>query len=275
MILQIIEDAMQTRPIYFAVTVAPNNRVGIDKYLEMEGLVYRVTPDKSEENTSMPRLNYDRMLQNITETNNYDKIIYTPEDYWDQINAGHGIYRYNQINNPDVYFNENIQRLIQNYRSGFLQLGLQDLYAPDNSRKNKTLQLLEMMDSYFPPESIPTTDPELDIQIGRIYKEAGRPEKLKDRLQHIQTRKDLSLESKVYIGQIYMNEFEDMDATIKYYNNLYNEYPFIPDILYTLVQAYAMDEQKDKAREVLEHWLSLHPNDSQAIDWLSILSLKE
>ena len=275
MILQIIEDAMQTRPIYFAVTVAPNNRVGIDKYLEMEGLVYRVTPDKSEENTSMPRLNYDRMLQNITETNNYDKIIYTPEDYWDQINAGHGIYRYNQINNPDVYFNENIQRLIQNYRSGFLQLGLQDLYAPDDSRKNKTLQLLEMMDSYFPPESIPTTDPELDIQIGRIYKEAGRPEKLKDRLQHIQTRKDLSLESKVYIGQIYMNEFEDMDATIKYYNNLYNEYPFIPDILYTLVQAYAMDEQKDKAREVLEHWLSLHPNDSQAIDWLSILSLKE
>ena len=132
-----------------------------------------------------------------------------------------------------------------------------------------------MMDSYFPPESIPTTDPELDIQIGRIYKEAGKPEKLKDRLQHIQTRKDLSLESKVYIGQIYMNEFEDMDATIKYYNNLYNEYPFIPDILYTLVQAYAMDEQKDKAREVLEHWLSLHPNDSQAIDWLSILSLKE
>ena len=96
---------------------------------------------------------------------NYDKIIYTPEDYWDQINAGHGIYRYNQINNPDVYFNENIQRLIQNYRSGFLQLGLQDLYSSDTSRKNKTLQLLEMMDSYFPPESIPTTDPELDIQV--------------------------------------------------------------------------------------------------------------
>ena len=164
------------------------------------------------------------MLQNITETNNYDKIIYTPEDYWDQINAGHGIYRYNQINNPDVYFNENIQRLIQNYRSGFLQLGLQDLYASDDSRKNKTLQLLEMMDSYFPPKSIPTTDPELDIQIGRIYKEAGRPEKLKDRLQHIQTRKDLSLDSKVYIGQIYMNEFADADACIKYHENLYNEY---------------------------------------------------
>ena len=50
MILQIIEDAIQTRPIYFAVTVAPNNRVGMDDYLEMEGLVYRVTYNKSSEN---------------------------------------------------------------------------------------------------------------------------------------------------------------------------------------------------------------------------------
>ncbi len=274
MILQIIEDAIQTRPVYFAVTVAPNNRVGIDDYLEMEGLVYKITFEKSRKDLSMPRLNYDRMLQNISETNDYDMIIYGPEEYWNQINAGHGIYRYTNLDDPEIYYNENIQRLIQNYRSSFLQLGLQDLYSSGNDRKDNTLKLLKMMDNYFPSEVIPTTDAELDIQIGRIYKQAGEPKELKNRLKQIQQRRDLSLESKIYIGQIYMSEFENTDAGIEYYQKLYDEYPYIPDIAYALVQAYAKSERRDEARETLELWLRSHPNDSQAIDWLSILSFE-
>jgi len=238
----------------------------------MEGLVYRVTDEKSSENSSMPRLNYDRMLQNISETNDYDIIIYEPKTYWSQINGGHGIYRYTNLDNADIYYNENIQRLIQNYRSSFLQLGLQDLYSSDTEGKDKTLKLLAMMDNYFPPEVIPTTDAELDIQIGRIYKQAGQPEELKNRLAQIQKRKDLSIESKVYIGQIYMSEFEDSEENINYHKNLYDEYPYIPDFLFTLVQAYAKAERISDAVELLEEWLGSHPNDSQAVDWLSILS---
>ena len=125
------------------------------------------------------------MVQNISETNDYDIIIYGPEEYWKQMNAGHGIYRYTNLDNPNVYFNENIQRLIQNYRSSFLQLGLKNLYSSDVDGKDKTLKLLKMMDDYFPPEVIPTTDAELDIQIGRIYKQAGQPKELKNRLERI------------------------------------------------------------------------------------------
>ena len=199
-------------------------------------------------------------------------IIYRSEEYWDQINSGHGIYRYTNLDNQDVYYNENIQRLIQNYRSSFLQLGLQNLYSSDPKGKQKTLKLLDMMDDYFPSQIIPTTDAELDIQIGRIYKQAGRPEELVNRLDQIQKRKDLSLENKIYIGQVYISEFEDMDAGINYYQKLYDEYPYIPDILYTLVQTYAKAERQADAREALELWLHSHPYDSQAIDWLSILS---
>ena len=46
----------------------------------------------------------------------------------------------------------------------------------------------------------------------------------------------------------------------------------IPDFLYTLVQAYAKAERRSEAVDVLELWLRSHPNDSQAIDWLSILN---
>ena len=71
-----------------------------------------------------------------------------------------------------------------------------------------------------------------------------------------------------------MSEFEDMEDGIEYYTQLYDEYPYIPDILYTLVQAYAKAERQDEARETLELWLRSHPNDSQAIDWLSILDMQ-
>ena len=272
MILQIIEDAIKDRPIYFAVTVAPNNRMGLDNYLEMEGLVYRVTFEESPKSTSMPRLNYGRMVQNITEAPDSSQKIINPDDYWNHINAGYGIYRYTNLDNGDVYFNENIQRLIQNYRSSFLQIGLQNLYSSDEGGKAKTLDILDKMDNYFPQNVIPTTDAELDIQIGRIYMQAGKPEELKNRLKSVQQRKDISLETQMYIGQIYMNEFKDYDAAIEHYENLFDEYPYIPDFLYTLVQAYAKAERRSEAVEVLELWLRSHPNDSQAIDWLSILT---
>jgi tetratricopeptide (TPR) repeat protein len=272
MILQIIEDAIKDRPIYFAVTVAPNNRMGLDNYLEMEGLVYKVTFEESSSSASMPRLNYDRMIQNITETPDSSQLIIKPDDYWNHINAGNGIYRYTNLDNGDVYFNENIQRLIQNYRSSFLQLGLQNLYSSDEGGKEKTLDILDKMDNYFPNDVIPTTDAELDIQIGRIYMQAGKPEELKNRLKTVQQRKDISLETQMYIGQIFMNDFQDYDAAIEHYENLLDEYPYIPDFLYTLVQAYAKAERRSEAVDVLELWLRSHPNDSQAIDWLSILN---
>jgi tetratricopeptide (TPR) repeat protein len=273
MILQIIEDAIKDRPIYFAVTVAPNNRMGLDNYLEMEGLVYKITFEESSSSTSMPRLNYDRMIQNITEAPDSSQLIVKPDDYWNHINAGNGIYRYTNLDNGDVYFNENIQRLIQNYRSSFLQLGLQNLYSSDERGKEKTLDILDKMDSYFPSDVIPTTDAELDIQIGRIYMQAGKPEELKNRLKTVQKRKDVSLETQMYIGQVFMSDFQDYDAAIEHYENLLEEYPYIPDFLYTLVQAYAKAERRSEAVDVLELWLRSHPNDSQAIDWLSILNL--
>ena len=81
MILQIIQDAIKNHPIYFAVTVAPRNRLGLDDYLSMEGLVYRLTYEKSTVSSPSPRLNYNRMLQNITESSDYKKIIKNQEDY--------------------------------------------------------------------------------------------------------------------------------------------------------------------------------------------------
>ena len=218
--------------------------------------------------------NYDQneLLTKLKSYINDAQAKFDSKDYLEHVNAGKGIYRYTNLNNSKVYFNENIQRLIQNYRSSFLQLGLENLYSGEEDGKSKTLDILSKMDSYFPQDVIPTTDPELDIQIGRIYKEAGNPEQLKIRLEAVSKREDVSLETQMYIGQILINEFNDLDGAIKHYEGLFNEYPYISDFLYTLVQTYAKADRNEDAIERLIYWIQSHPNDSQAIEWLSILT---
>ena len=70
----ILENIEKDRPIYFAVTVAPSNRLGLDNYLEMQGLVYQIT------NSRGPQINFDKMNFNITEANKNIKIK-TVDDY--------------------------------------------------------------------------------------------------------------------------------------------------------------------------------------------------
>jgi len=271
MVLEIIEDIEDDRPVYFAVTVSPSNRMDLDKYLEMEGLVYHLTTTAAPEGTMSPRLNYKRMKNNITQTSNPNFIIQTPLDYNKQFMENEGLYRYTNLNNEEVYFSSNIQRLTQNYRSGFLQLALEDLYSADKNGKSKALSLLHDMDYYFPPSIIPVSEPELDIQIGRIYKQAGEPEELRERLKRLEEKEGLELEIYFYIAQVYVNELNDIDNAISLYTKLKIEYPYIDDIRLALVQIYSQSENYEKAIKELEEWLIFSPNNSQANDLLKYL----
>jgi Ca2+/Na+ antiporter len=84
------------RPVYFAVTVADNNRIGVDNYLRMDGFAYRVVPVK---------------------TDNYS--YFEPEIMWDKLM---NIYRYERLDDPTVYYDENTRRMVSNYRTIMLQL---------------------------------------------------------------------------------------------------------------------------------------------------------
>ena len=116
-------------------------------------------------------------------------------------------------------FNNNIVRLVQNYRSGFLQLSLDKLYST-NRDNAKVIELLNSMDTYFPPNVIPVSDYQLDIQIGRIYSAAGDQESLKRRLENIKNKKDLDLQTNFYIAQIYVNDLNDFETGIIIYNDI-------------------------------------------------------
>jgi tetratricopeptide (TPR) repeat protein len=127
------------------------------------------------------------------------------------------------------------------------------------------------MDAYFPPQIIPVSEPELDIQIGRIYTQAGEPEELQKRLKELESREGLNLETYFYIAQVYVNELNSTEDAIRLYSKMKINYPYISDIRLALVQIYSQMENFEKAIQELEEWLMVSPNEEQAIELLKYL----
>ena len=89
--IQMIRENYGKRPIYFAVTC--ENFVGFDDYLRNEGMVSRLVATQNND-----QIDIDRLIENITQ-----------------------IYQYRSIEDDRVYKDENMQRLVMNYGSGFVR----------------------------------------------------------------------------------------------------------------------------------------------------------
>jgi len=227
MILQILENIKKDRPIYFAVTVAPSNRLGLEEYLEMQGLVYQIT------NSIGPQINFDKMNFNITEADENIKIK-TVDDYNKYIEneENKGMYRYTNLNNPNVYFPNHILRLVGNYRSGFLQLAIDKLqengrlaeninrqnYSEIESKIKKNNEhvgtILDQMNSYF-PEDIIDIDIPLNIQIASFYAMANHIEKSTVLLNGIRDNNILDIQNTNMLYQIYTDYLDDYSSGIE------------------------------------------------------------
>ncbi len=81
------------RPIYFAVTVSPDGQLDLQNYFQLEGQAYRVVPIEHNEQLGrvVPGLTAERLRA----------------------------FRFRGLNDPDVYFDENIRRMVDNYRNVF------------------------------------------------------------------------------------------------------------------------------------------------------------
>ena len=235
MILEILHNLENNRSAYFAVTVSPLNRIGIENYLEMQGLVYEITPDttfslreldaiKQIYHTNilpdgLIRLDFDKMHSNITQ-GNPKKIIKTDTDYTVYTSNNNGVYRYKNLDNPNLDFPNHILRLTGAYRSGFIRLVQKKLFENDRLKDTldelikqnpgttlenypqiekmmennhyKILEILNQMDSYLPPDIINDysnpNDVDLDINIAQIYLQSGDSDSFIKRLNRIKIK---------------------------------------------------------------------------------------
>lgn len=97
MILHMLRNNRWIRPIYFANTVSNSGQLGLQNYFQFEGKAFRVVPKRRE----VGPFGY-----------------VDPEVHADRLEK----FRFENWDSPDVYFNENIRRMLGNYRYGFTQL---------------------------------------------------------------------------------------------------------------------------------------------------------
>lgn len=169
MIMHIITENKWRYPIYFAMTVSQNNKIGLDKYLQMEGLVFRLQSHTTK------LIDYNRLKYNL----------------WN-------VYSYDGVFDKNRAFIPAIDKLYQNYRSCFLQLAARDIHrfklkeiesmASDEELESLRIDALihlNLMEEKIPESAIPVTSDELYFSMGRLYNDLRELERSKEIFEHL------------------------------------------------------------------------------------------
>ena len=305
MILRIIKDANWKVPIYFAVTVSQSNRIGLDSYLDMQGLTFQLKSHKTDPvdqkmmyKNLMTQIGPDEWSTDfsIGEFRSDDKNNYN--DWSRDYKPG---YMFRNLGNDKIYYNDQIIRLLQNYRSAYMQLAVTYYMDYQNEKRkkepddillsdlsSKSVAVLDQMRFNIPEESIPITSEDLHYQVARLYGDLDRKDSMKDILEDLIIMEGVSPTNKVEYANVYYRELDDAETAIGILSDLQNDYFKIenlikiqgmssistnswkrwqkafPDIVSSLVYIYKSTNQNNEAEGVLVEWLSRFPNDSNA-----------
>jgi tetratricopeptide (TPR) repeat protein len=143
------------RPIYFSTTCSEDSRIGLDQYLRLEGMAYRLVPFKSK--TRMEMVNEKLMAKNLFEEN---------PSYSKTFQPG---FKYRGMNDKSIYFDDNHYRMIQNYRGLFLQLAN---YYTNMRQFEKAANTLNILKKKLPYD-IENIDYRVLFNISNVYYAIG------------------------------------------------------------------------------------------------------
>lgn len=220
MVKEIVESNLWDRPIYFAVTCSEDSKIGLDEYLMMEGMAYRVVPEKRK--TGVEFINEKIMKDQLfSEAASFSKT-YKPG------------FNYRGLDDPNMFLDENHKRMTQNYRNSFIRLAL---YYVNTNKKDMAVQTLDMMDKKIPRKNI---DMELGLlyEIGNLYFNSGGEKQFREISADVEKRALEMLESNPSDVQSYYNPYRILIET---YENQ-KEYAKLADIWQRLQTLYPNDQ---------------------------------
>ncbi|NTW49751.1 MAG: DUF2723 domain-containing protein [Chlorobiales bacterium] len=112
-VYEVVKNNLWERPVYFAITVSESNMIGLNNYLRMDGLAYKLVPVKSG--------------------NTYDYV--EPEILYNKLM---NVFQYRNLNNSAVYYEETTRRMLGNYKNIFLRLAADYAENPTGTSIVKT-----------------------------------------------------------------------------------------------------------------------------------------
>jgi len=232
MVLRILQSVQWRRPVYFAMTVSSQNKIGLDSYLRLDGLAFKVMPYKVYE-----------VDPEILEKNLLEKFLYKG------------------LNDHSVYYNVNIQNLLQNYRSSFMELAR---YYIEKGNKEKAAEILKKMDEIIPDTHVPYTDKRQALIVSDIFRRAGLDPAFEARSQRIIPGHLPSVQEQSWLAGYYAQVLRDWEKSEELYRELINHNPNSAEAFAGLFQVYKSSKQYNKAITLLEDWLLRHPGDTGA-----------
>ncbi|MDZ7361623.1 MAG: DUF2723 domain-containing protein [candidate division KSB1 bacterium] len=268
MVLKILEDNKFRRPVYFAVTVSPDNKLGLDNYMRMDGLAFKILPVK---------INNRRLVD--------------PQLMWTNLNEK---FQYRNLNNPDVYYDDNTKSLLGNYRSAFLTLAQYHLsnyekykdkplqaYEPETrawtwqNDKERAMQVLDRMSEVIPESVIPTGNFQLNLAIGQMYEQLGKPEELDKRLRALGQDKSLRMtpEMKLQLADYIESYFNRPVLAESLVQALVKADPNFSEGVRWLSGYYGRQQQYARGIDLLQQWVTRKPDDQQAKSQLEQLKI--
>ncbi len=150
MTLLILNNVNWKRPIHFAVTIRPSSFVGLNDYLQLEGLTYQVVPIKGQSQGMF----YGRVQPRVMFTNFMHK------------------FRWGNLDKYRLYLDESHRRMAFNHRIQAWRLA-QSLIA--HRRLDSARQVLETIFTRIPDHNLPWDM--ISAQLAGLYYPAGAPDK--------------------------------------------------------------------------------------------------
>ena len=142
MIYEMLAHADWKRPMYMSVTLGPGNYAGLENFLILEGLAYRITPFNFGQ---MGMIDSELMYKNMMTR-----------------------FKFGNVKQPDIYLDETVGRMCQTHRRMFTTLASNLLRKGDKARALKVLQKCK---EELPAATIPYTEDESQLSV--LWLEAG------------------------------------------------------------------------------------------------------
>ncbi len=129
--LDMVANNIMDRPIYYAVSVAPDAYEGLDKYFQLEGMAYRIVPiENPGHNAQSCPVRTDSAYVNMMQKFGFGGI----------------------KENPNIYLDENILRMTMNLRGNYARLA-QSLI--EKGEKDKAVKALDHAMVEMPKDRVP------------------------------------------------------------------------------------------------------------------------
>ena len=233
-----VRNIMQTnrwkKPLYLAVTVP--DVMGLDKQLTMEGLVFRIHPEPTDE-----RIDVEKTLHNLHDVYQFRGLVIRDP------NAPNG------FGYPDstVFKDDNTRKLVQNYAAAFSRAAIALYQQGKTEAALKEMEMAEVISPAFPGTALAK---------GILLEESGRKDEAIQHYRKMMEQYPNDWQLPFRLGEVLLSQGRPQDA-IPYFERSSRLSPDQYCPFQGLVSAYYQLGRYQDALDALERLSLQHPED--------------